>query len=75
MDTKTRNKPLEVGDLVRIRPGVHDEWLPAHRTGLLVEVVAPDNNRIWIKGTVVLYRIQFGNKILRFHPMWVEKVS
>ena len=74
MDTKTRNKPLEVGDLVRIRPGVHDASLPAHRTGLLVEVVAPDNKPLWMKGAF-LYRIQFGNEILRFHPMWVEKVS
>ena len=72
MDTKTRNKPLEVGDLVRIRPGVHDASLPAHRTGLLVEVVAPDTLRGW---SAPLYRIQFGNEILRFHPMWVEKVS
>ena len=73
MDTKTRNKPLEVGDLVRIRPGTHDPDMPAHRTGLIVEVVAPDE-RPWRQGEI-LYRVQFGTSILKFHPMWVEKFS
>jgi hypothetical protein len=74
MVTKTRNKPLQVGDLVRIREGTHDPGLPAHRTGLIVEVLTTKGERTWREGGV-LYHIQFGPSILKFHPMWVEKIS
>tara|TARA_R110002020_G_scaffold123069_2_gene279071 strand:+ start:379 stop:603 length:225 start_codon:yes stop_codon:yes gene_type:complete len=74
MATKTRNKPLQIGDLVKILEGTHDPSMPAHRTGLIVEVVeSGDQHRDRLPN--VLYRIQFGPSILKFHPMWVEKIS
>jgi hypothetical protein len=74
MATKTRNKLLRVGDLVKILDGTHDPNMPAHRTGLIVEVVeSADQHHAPLPN--VLYRIQFGPSILKFHPMWVEKIS
>ena len=70
MGTKHKHSAPEfqVGDLVRIRPGTSDPKLPAGRTGIIVVVV-----RDLYASNV--YDVQFGTSILRFHPMWLEKIS
>jgi hypothetical protein len=67
-------KPLEVGDLVRVLDGTHDPAMPAHRTGLVMEVVISEAEGARdLRGP--LYRVQFGASILKFHPMFLEKIS
>ena len=63
---------LQVGDLVRVRDGTHDPAMAPSRTGLIVEVVAA-TGRHAAPGQV--YMVQFGASILKFHPMFLEKVS
>jgi hypothetical protein len=72
MATKQTNKSelLQVGDLVRVRETTHDDALPPSRTGLIVEVVAPDP----MVGTGI-YMVRFGSYNLKFHAMFLEKVS
>ena len=70
MTTKTRNKSLQVGDLVRVIETTHDDGMPSSRTGLIVEVVAPDT----VVGTGI-YMVRFGSYNLKFHAMFLEKVS
>ena len=60
---------IKVGDLVRVVDGTHDPAMPAHRTGLIVEVIGTWSSTSWI------YMVQFGTSILRFHGMFLEKVS
>ncbi len=74
MDTKHKHSAPEfqVGDLVRIRAGTSDPKLPSGRTGIIVVVVRD------LYGTPMpsnVYDVQFGTSILRFHPMWLEKIS
>ena len=59
------NKALKVGDLVRVLEGTHDRYLPPSRTGLIVEVI----------GGHPVYGVQFGDEILRFHHMFLQKLS
>ena len=59
---------IKVGDLVRVLDGTHDPAIPAHRTGLIVEIGGGERLR-WV------YMVQFGTSILRFHVMFLEKVS
>ena len=63
---------FQVGDLVRVRDGTHDPAMAQSRTGLIVEVVAL-TGRYAAPGHA--YMVQFGASILKFHPMFLEKVS
>ncbi len=70
---RSTNKPyrLCVGDLVKIREGTHDERIPDHRIGLII-------NRI-TKGYAQdpethIYEVRIGHENMRFHAMWLEKV-
>ena len=73
MDMKQTNSyaSFQVGDLVRVLEGTHDSAMPRSRTGLIVEVVA-STDRLSTTGQV--YMVQFGASILKFHPMFLEKV-
>lgn len=62
---QTKNKPFELGELVRIIEGTHDPAMPDHRTGLIVEVL--HNEKV--------YMVQFGSCTLKFHQCWIEKVD
>jgi hypothetical protein len=70
MDMKQTNShvSLQVGDLVRVLDGTHDAAMPQSRTGLIVEVTGT-SGKSWV------YMVQFGTSILRFHGMFLEKVS
>ena len=67
MKRQTKNKPFELGELVRILAGTHDPAMPDHRTGLIVEVVPDHGEKV--------YMVQFGSCILKFHQCWIEKVD
>jgi hypothetical protein len=67
MDTTTTNKPFAVGDLVRVTEGTDDPRLPENRTGLIVASEPA--------GLADVYRVQFGTSILRFHALFLERVS
>jgi len=71
--TTTTSKPFEVGDLVRVLEGTHDPMLPESRMGLVVEVVRSERQQS--SRHKDLYNVQFGTKILCFHPMWLEHVT
>ena len=67
----TKNEPFAIGDLVRVIDGTHDPMLPESRMGLVVEVVRSERRH----KNRDLYHVQFGTKILCFHPMWLEAVT
>ena len=71
---RAKRQPFEAGDLVRVIEGTHDPAMPAHRTGLVVEVitVATSPNADW---PAAVYMVRFGTSILKFHSMFLEKVS
>ena len=62
----------KVGDLVRIKEGTHAAGMSESRIGLIVE--------LWSTGIVkkgksqYLYMVRFGESVLQFHPMWLERV-
>ena len=70
MDTtpKPTNEPLRAGDLVRVKEGTHAPDLPESRTGLIVEVIRTSG----ING---IYMVKFGTSILRFHQMFLERIT
>ena len=64
-----------VGDLVRVLSGTHDPALPAHRTGLVIEIIdsaPPIGGGRNDRGRA--YTVQFGTATLKFHPMWLEHI-
>jgi hypothetical protein len=62
--------PLAVGDLVRVIEGTDDPKLPASRTGLIVEVV----QEATVVGTGI-YMVRFSTYNLKFHAMFLERIS
>jgi hypothetical protein len=70
MDTipKPINELLQPGDLVRVKEGTHAPQMPESRTGLIVEVVGTSG----ING---IYMVKFGTSILRFHGMFLERIT
>ena len=67
---------FEIGDLVRVMHGTHDPALPAHRTGLVIEVIdsaPPIGGGSNDRGRS--YTVQFGAATLKFHPMWLEHIT
>ena len=56
---------LDIGDLVRVQEGTHDERLPKGRCGLIIE-----------RGGECVYKVWMTNgETLRFHEMFLEKVT
>lgn len=66
------SEALKVGDLVRVLEGTHDSYLPPSRTGLIVEVISDHPANPSFNG---VYGVQFGREILRFHYMFLQKLS
>ena len=65
MVMERKDRFLELGDLVKITEGTHQESMPECRTGLVVERVANS-----------VYRICFTNgQILKFHRMFIEIIN
>jgi hypothetical protein len=62
--------PLAVGDLVRVIEGTDDPKLPTSRTGLIVEVV----QEATVVGTGI-YMVRFSTYNLKFHSMFLERIS
>ena len=62
---------FEIGDLVRIREGTYQDDMPESRVGLIVGVAhaRSDAERHSI------YEVQMGDLILKFHQMFLQKLS
>jgi len=60
---------FDTGDLVRVRPGVHQEGLPSHRTGIIVDTGGLDE-----KYQDRVYYILFlgSSEPMKFHNMFLE---
>ena len=65
-----KNKPLAVGDLVKVTEGTHDLKIPGNRVGLIVEIVQP----VTVVGSG-FYMVRFGAYNLKFHSLFLERVS
>ena len=66
---------FKVGDFVRVKENTHDKQMPENRHGLIVERHTP---RDYVKhtGYTDIWAILMTNgNILRFHEMFLEKVS
>ena len=66
---------FKVGDFVRVKENTHDKQMPESRHGLIVERHTP---RYYVKhtGYTDIWAILMTNgNILRFHEMFLEKVS
>ena len=74
MDTnpKQTNEPFRAGDLVRVKEGTSTPDMPESRTGLIVEVVTHPSERAPRSG---IYMVKFGTSILRFHQMFLERIT
>jgi len=67
---KSAPPPLKVGDLVRIKAGIHDTSMPEIRMGIILERLTDKkyNDDVW--------NIRFLNGTeLYFHEMWIEKAT
>ena len=60
-----RDQLFKVGDLIKISEGTHEESMPHHRTGIIVERVANS-----------VYMVRFTNgQILKFHRMFIRLIN
>jgi hypothetical protein len=60
---------FKTGDLVRVRPGVHQEGMPDHRLGMIVESEGHDPRYL----DQVYYILFLGTtKPIKFHNMFLE---
>ena len=75
MFSETNDLPkFKPGNLVRIKELTHDDSLPDHRLGLVMETVPEeiDESRTY----TAFYNVAFaGGKILKFHEMFLELVE
>ena len=62
---------FEIGDLVRIKEGTHQDDMPESRVGLIIGVAhaRSDAERHSV------YEVQMGELILKFHQMFLQKLS
>ena len=77
MATKQTNKPapLQVGDLVRVIETTHDDDMPSSRTGLIVEAIGPERTSHPTAPSTQIFMVRFGALDLKFHAMFLEKIS
>ena len=59
---------FEIGDLVRIKEGTHQDDMPDSRVGLIVGVAHARSDAE--RNTI--YEVQMGQLILKFHQMFLE---
>ena len=62
---------FEIGDLVRIKEGTHQDDMPESRVGLIVGVAHARSDA----ERHTIYEVQMGELILKFHQMFLEKLS
>jgi len=63
---------FKIGDLVRIKKGTHSPGMSESRIGLVVEL---RSTGIVKRGrSQYLYMVRFGESVLQFHPMFLERV-
>ena len=62
---------FEIGDLVRIKEGTHQDDMPDSRVGLIVGVAHARSDAE--RNTI--YEVQMGQLILKFHQMFLEHIS
>ena len=59
---------FKIGDLVKIKAGTHQDGLPAHRTGMIIEV--GETSKSYTKAYTIVF---LGTDIhLKFHEMFLE---
>ena len=62
------------GNLVRIKEITHDDALPDHRLGLVMETVPEERDES--RAYTAFYHVAFaGGKVLKFHEMFLELVE
>lgn len=66
---------FKVGDLVRIKDSTSDKKIPENRHGLIVECHAPRDYAKHMGYTDIWNILMTNGNILRFHEMFLEKVS
>ena len=60
---------FDTGDLVRVRPGVHQDGMPDHRVGIIVDTGGLDE----IYQDHVYFVLFLGTEVpLKFHNMFLE---
>jgi hypothetical protein len=62
---------FEIGDLVRIKEGTHQDEIPDSRVGLIVGVAHARSDA----EHRTIYEVQMGRSVLNFHQMFLEKLS
>ena len=66
---------FKVGDLVRVKDSTNDQDIPESRCGLIMERYAPRPNEKHMRYTDIWNVLLTNGSILRFHEMFLEKVS
>ena len=66
---------FKVGDLVRVKDSTHDQKMPESRCGLIVERQAPRSGDKHLRFTNIWNILMTNGNILRFHEMFLEKIS
>ena len=62
---------FNIGDLVKIKDGTHQDTLPVHRTGMIVEV--GETSKSYTKAYTIVF---LGTDIhLKFHEMFLEHLT
>tara|TARA_Y100001937_G_C7037252_1_gene292959 strand:+ start:217 stop:447 length:231 start_codon:yes stop_codon:yes gene_type:complete len=62
------------GNLVRVKDSTHEQALPDHRLGLVMETVPEEIDES--RSYTAFYNVAFtGGKILKFHEMFLELVE
>jgi len=59
---------FEIGDLVRIKEGTHQDDMPDSRVGLIIGVAHARSDA----ERHTIYEVQMGELILKFHQMFLE---
>jgi hypothetical protein len=62
---------FEIGDLVRIKVGTHQDDMPESRVGLIIGVTQARSDAERHN----VYEVQMGRSVLNFHQMFLEKLS
>lgn len=62
------------GNLVRVKETTHEDAIPSHRLGLVMETVPEEIDES--RSYTAFYNVVFtGGKVLKFHEMFLELVE
>tara|TARA_Y100001937_G_scaffold119888_1_gene176294 strand:- start:1882 stop:2112 length:231 start_codon:yes stop_codon:yes gene_type:complete len=75
MFSETLSLPkFKPGNLVRIKESTHEDSIPSHRLGLVMETLTEEVDES--RSYTAFYNVAFtGGKILKFHEMFLELVE